>query len=173
MSWQIPIPGASSAPRFTRKEARAANGTVIAGPINLYAGPEGSKGAGSAPSMMELWNLTAIYVPVASLAKVEGAAEGALLTTTLILRYGGDIIWSEAVTNVPVAGRNIFQTLGESFNTPLEVRRGRLLTLELQLSANTTTEELEASLSVWPAGQPGEHGAITYYSSKLTGERVL
>lgn len=171
--WQIPILGASSAPRFTRKEARAANGLVIAGPVNLLAGPEGSKGAGGGPTIMELWNITALYVPVGSLAKVEGAAEGALLTTTLILRYGGDILWSQAVTNVPVAGRNVFQTMGESFNTPLEVRRGRTLTLELQLSANVTTEELEASLSVWPAGQPGEHGTVTYYSQLLTGERIL
>jgi hypothetical protein len=146
----------------------------------------------NSPTIMERWELTSLYLPLAvsyqfgSESPTETEAEKVRSLVIPTLRLGGDIVYSKPlalqVGITPFLGFPIMRAngeVGEPFNSPIIVERGRTLTLELALQVSGLSKasnqvQALASQQYAPNGETlRREGNILYDIAVLSGHRTL
>lgn len=145
----------------------------------------------TSPTLMELWAITNIRIPMAVLASL--SASGAHLKLMevqaemeMILRLGDDIVWAvkdttqlrgdiklgehEGGPEYFVGGLSFAETLTQ----PIIVSRGRTLTIEgIGEITASTSEGIEPENINVTYSTKGANGTFTYQSENLSGYRTL
>jgi hypothetical protein len=134
-AWSIPIPFKEATVGVEGEKATALGPTLTTQLI----------GQGTEPTLMQSWKLFSIWCPVAfriqlfealaSESEFETAYTSSIVASIL---YGGDLVWSQektGVINQPISKVVAFGsvTIADNFANPIEVRRGRTLTLTIAL----------------------------------------
>jgi hypothetical protein len=132
------------------------------------------------PTKMSAWRLTTIRIPVSVFSQPE--AEPATFveaTITLILRRGGDIVWTQTLSaamqkeGVKAWVSNV--TMGGDLQNPISLPTGKTLTLEGRASFSTNNQQtsFQIGLERTENNLIPVDGAIAYETVALTGHRTL
>lgn len=139
------------------------------------------------PRIMIEWLIGSLRIPIGIAVKTTAKPAGAVTATVnVILRIGGDIVWSQS-TEVPVIGTEEEEKvkvanfiLAADLVNPLILPQGKAFTIEATVSASVEADTLQAGLAeeitgtLFGLGFGNEsQGAIAYSTRELTGHRVL
>lgn len=149
-TWQIPLQSPFADTHYSEGKVSAINeGEVFTTPARVIVPKQGYTppalgrplGPIDGPTLMEKWQITKIYLPVATNALGEAAAGGKQVEEflTVNLYRNGDLIWSKSVERkmLPLNEASIYyisnETFSDDFINPIEFSRGQTLSLDASL----------------------------------------